>query len=78
MSVSTAPNAWRSMPRVKELQRIKMGFHPPLLPVQVRTISAFVKIFVKLFPSPREENLACFQGKPSVPWVVRQTFPEQR
>ena len=78
MSVNTAPNAWSKLPRVKELLRIKMGFHPPLLLLQMRTISAFVKIFVKLFPSPREKNLACFQGKPSVPWVVRQTIPEQR
>jgi hypothetical protein len=35
MSVNTATNAWYKMPRVKELQRIKMGFHPPL--VLVRT-----------------------------------------
>ena len=78
MSVNTATNAWYKMPRVKELQRIKMGFHPPLLLLQVRTISAFVKIFVKIFPSPCKENLACFQGKRQFPWVVRQTIPEQR
>jgi hypothetical protein len=71
MSVNTAPNAWYKMPQVKELQRIKMGIHPSLVLVQVRIISAFVKILVKMFPSPRQENFACFQGKRPFPWVVR-------